>query len=520
MPKIFISYRRADSADSANRIYDRLTYAFGRENLFKDVDNLQRGDDFPEVLKEQIAQSDVVLAIIGTRWPMVQEADGKRRLDNPKDWVRQEIHMALERGKDCTVIPVLVDGGALPNADSLPTVLRPLATRDAQRIRENPHFHDDVSAMITSIRRRFGLVDAAPVVDVFQAVTTLDEVLEAKDYDAARDILARIRSVATIPAWTAQPIDALEQQLYAAVQESQRAKDYTLLKILVRRLGQEQKVAAVTDFWQTYPGYDPDHLIPDPTPDPLAIATPPTPQIARLPTSLEVMPKPFAWVDIPAGKVTLTEGGYVPKGGQTFDLLAFSIAKYPVTNAQFAGFIGAGGYNDKGRKWWTAGGLQAKDKENWMQPRYWDDAKWNQPDHPVVGVSWYEAVAFCAWLREVTGENINLPTDQQWQRAAQGDDGRDYPWGQNWISGRCNNSVSPEESSQTTLVTYFEGKDEGDSLFGVSDMAGNVWEWCVTDFNSGSSKLDRTVERVLRGGSWLNNLSGNFRCVYRNWATP
>ena len=66
---------------------------------------------------------------------------------------------------------------------------------------------------------------------------------------------------------------------------------------------------------------------------------------------------------------------------------------------------------------------------SWSEPRFWNDSQWNGAQHPVVGVSWYEAVAFCLWLSDVTGERIMLPTEDQWQYAAQGDDGRTYPWG-------------------------------------------------------------------------------------------
>ncbi|MBK8026843.1 MAG: SUMF1/EgtB/PvdO family nonheme iron enzyme [Chloroflexi bacterium] len=130
---------------------------------------------------------------------------------------------------------------------------------------------------------------------------------------------------------------------------------------------------------------------------------------------------------------------------QTLDVPAFAIAKYPVTNAQYRLFVTAGGYAE--RRWWTEAGWEAKAKgwkwdgsqwvetnQPWAEPRYWNDpnwksAAWNGDDYPVTGVSWYEATAYCAWLSAETGESIGLPGEQQWQRAAQGSDGRAYPWG-------------------------------------------------------------------------------------------
>jgi formylglycine-generating enzyme required for sulfatase activity len=249
----------------------------------------------------------------------------------------------------------------------------------------------------------------------------------------------------------------------------------------------------------------------------------PPPGLIRMPTRkprskiYDILPAPFDWCEIPAGKVTLEAGGYVPEGGQTFDVPAFTIAKYPVTNAQFAKFLQAGGYDNQ--QWWTKEGWQARQSNKWTEPRLWQDSPFNSEEHPVVGVSWFEALAFCNWLREQSGESIILPTEQQWQRAAQGNDGWVYPWDNDWDASRCQNSVGANSSNSTAPVTQFEGR--GDSPFGVVDMSGNVWEWTVTDFDTGSNDGDKPAnKRVLRGGSW--NYSGTvyFRVVDRGGSFP
>ncbi len=218
-----------------------------------------------------------------------------------------------------------------------------------------------------------------------------------------------------------------------------------------------------------------------------------------------LLPAPFAWVDIPG------------KG--------YCIAKYPLTNAQYAIFVKAGGYSQ--RHWWTDAGWEAKSQgltfdystggavaaTPWTQPRHWHDEQWNGPEHPVVGVSWYEAMAFCRWLSDTTGESIMLPTEDQWQYAAQGDDGRKYPWGNEWDCTRCNNSVKPCQSSGTTPVRHYEGK--GDSPFDVVDMAGNVWEWCLTDYNQKTSDTEGDAARVIRGGGWFYFTKADCRCNFR-----
>jgi len=218
------------------------------------------------------------------------------------------------------------------------------------------------------------------------------------------------------------------------------------------------------------------------------------------PSSRRFLPEPFTWISIPAGQVTLIENSdeesYLGKKGSThvFDVPAFAIAKYPVTNGQFAVFLKAEGYNQ--RQWWTEEGWQVKETQNWITPFYWKNAAWNKPNYPVVGVSWFEAVAFCLWLRNVTDEAIALPTEQQWQRAAQGNSNRAYPWGDQFDAKRCNFYQEGTES-----VTQFSGK--GDSPFGVSDMSGNVNEWCLTDYKNGTQNIASTTKvRALRGGTW------------------
>lgn len=231
------------------------------------------------------------------------------------------------------------------------------------------------------------------------------------------------------------------------------------------------------------------------------------------PTSLDLMPKPFDWIPIPAGQVTLGKG-YDNKAhsvGQTFTVDSFDMAKYPVTNAQFAKFIEAGGYDND--SWWTEAGLAQSKEEKWTEPRYWNNSKWNSAEQPVIGISWYEAIAFCLWLSEATGEKISLPSEQQWQRAAQGKEGYDYPWGNQWNRDLCNNNVDKKGIGKTNPLTHYEGK--GDSPFGVVDMAGNVWEWCLTEYKTGSELTNGTDVRVLRGGSWFNYGSDYFLCQFR-----
>lgn len=220
------------------------------------------------------------------------------------------------------------------------------------------------------------------------------------------------------------------------------------------------------------------------------------------------------WCNIPSGTVTLIEAyeeySYFGYKGQTLTqtLPTFDIGRYPVTVTQYSAFIRDGGYITP--RWWD--GLA----ERVRAPRELPD--WSKPDHPRINVSWYEAVAFCRWLSDKTGTRIRLPSEQEWQRAAQGDDGRVFPWGNVWDGTRCNNSVEPLDSNGTSAVSAYEGL--GDSPFGVVDMAGNVWEWCITAHETGVSDLGGDGRRVLRGGGWYFFEPTFFRTDNRYNDTP
>lgn len=148
--RIFISYRRTDSADITGRIYDRLIGKFGKEPIFKDVDSIPLGFDFMEFLEMKVGECDVLLAIIGDRW-LESDPSGKRRLDDPNDFVRIEIQSALERG--IPIIPLLVRGAQMPREADLPVGLRKLVYRNGTLIRSDPDFHRDMDRLIAALER-------------------------------------------------------------------------------------------------------------------------------------------------------------------------------------------------------------------------------------------------------------------------------------------------------------------------------------------------------------------------------
>ncbi len=217
------------------------------------------------------------------------------------------------------------------------------------------------------------------------------------------------------------------------------------------------------------------------------------------------------WIAIPGGAVTLEAGGTLAEP-TAFDVAPFAISRCPVTNAQYEAFVAAGGYSQ--RQWWPDGFWAVMQKYHWTEPRYWGDQDWNRPDCPVVGVSWYEALAFCQWLSATEDAAITLPTEQQWQRAAQGDDGREFPWGCDEPTiNRCNWNRAVDE---TTPVTRYP---DGASPYGVLDMSGNVWEWTLTPCaNDASSNSDDAY--LLRGGCWSSDSPISLRAAHRSPKDP
>ena len=147
--KVFISYRRADSAGYSGRVMDRLDRELGRDLVFMDVDAIPLGTNFTKVLHEEVAKCGVLLAVIGPNWLDARDERGNRRLDNPNDFVRIEIAAALQRS--IPVIPILLDGARIPKADELPEDLKELALRNGMEVR-HASFQDDMNRLIRGLK--------------------------------------------------------------------------------------------------------------------------------------------------------------------------------------------------------------------------------------------------------------------------------------------------------------------------------------------------------------------------------
>ncbi len=147
--RILISYRREDSAGHAGRLYDDLTEHFGPGHVFIDIDTIQPGADFTKAVAQEMQRSEVVLVVVGPRWLSVTDESGRRRLDDPGDYVRLEVEGALAR-EDVRLIPLLVQGAPMPAVRDLPEPLHPFAYRNALSISED-RWRYDVGRLVQAL---------------------------------------------------------------------------------------------------------------------------------------------------------------------------------------------------------------------------------------------------------------------------------------------------------------------------------------------------------------------------------
>ena len=194
------------------------------------------------------------------------------------------------------------------------------------------------------------------------------------------------------------------------------------------------------------------------------------------------------WMPVGTGEVTLITKAHEQF---TFTVDAFEMARYPVTWRQYRAFIDSSdGFCDP--RWWQ--GLAA-DEAHRAHP---GDPKWAFDSHPVIQVSWYDAMAFCRWLTERLGEPVRLPIEWEWQWAATREGGVHYSWRRSWDTSQANSYESG--IGRTVAVGIYPS---GRSAWGLDDLSGNVREWCANEHGPPMrTDPNSTVARVLRGGSW------------------
>jgi hypothetical protein len=368
MSKIFISYRRKDTREDSQKVYDLLIQRFGQDSVFLDLPVIDYGDDYQTRIHDAIAECAVMLVVMGPDWLTLTNEKGVRCLDQPDDIVVTEIRMAKEKG--IPIIPLAVRGAAFPIEDQLPAAITFFAYCNGKALGE-ASFKDDLDDVI--VRKIAPLIDSHGFVQ---------------------------RTFHDVACWTGPMCEV-------------KAGTFTLGDTV---LGNEQ----------------------------------PTHQV-QLPT--------------------------------------FAIARYPVTVREYACFLAA---------------TQRAEPPNfggvfWTQQQH-------HPKHPVVNVSWHDAVDYAAWLAQLTGQQWRLPTEAEWEFAARGTDKRIYPWGKDFAATRCNTAESAHHAP--TDVGHFANHHDA-SPCGAHDMAGNVWEWTSSlgkEYNDPAYQANAPANvpgnRVHRGGSW------------------
>jgi formylglycine-generating enzyme required for sulfatase activity len=451
MPKIFISYRRADSHSITGRIYDRLVAGFGKGNVFKDVDAIPPGVDFRQVVNDSVAQCDVLLAVIGKGWVDATDKEGRLRLYLKNDVVRMEIEAALRR--DIPVVPVLVEGAPVPQADELPPSLKDLVYRNASPVRHDPDFNHDMDRLIRSLKKHHAQPVLSPVGWKVPAAVTAGVlglcaiawmVLPRGD---PAPVMQPRPDVPPVTRPSPSPAETAKSTLApaAAGPSTKAIPDEGL------RPGQERDDNALKMMFCWCP------------PGSFKMGSPPG--------------EPDRYED--EAQVDVTLGG-------------FWMGKYEVTQGQWQQVMGTSVRDLMGKAGASspAGEGQA---------------------HPMYYVNHAEAEQFCQKFTETeraagrlsAGWEYRLPTEAQWEYACRagnparfsfGDDVEllgDYAWFNQNAWGK----------------THRVGERKPNA-FGLRDMHGNVWEWCrdgyVADLPGGVDPEGPAgaSDRVVRGGSW------------------
>ena len=199
---------------------------------------------------------------------------------------------------------------------------------------------------------------------------------------------------------------------------------------------------------------------------------------------------------------------------------AFYIGKYELSNEEFGCFMDDSGY--KNPAYWSKEGWEIKEKYKWTEPRRWRDSQYRNPKQPICSVSWYEAEAYCNWLKAKTGKPYRLPSEKEWEKAARGADGRIFPWGNTWNAQLCNlisdmtYKIQKDKKSDTYSYTApVDAFPDGISPYGCYNMAGNVMEWC-----NDILKYRGKEYRVFKGGDYTSDDARFVRCAWRGGTHP
>jgi formylglycine-generating enzyme required for sulfatase activity len=480
--KIFISYRRDDSAGHAGRVHDRLAQEFGSNLLFMDVDNIPLGSDFIKVLREEVVQCDALLAVIGQHWLDARDTQGNRRLDSEKDFVRIEISTALQH--DIPIIPILLDGARIPKPEELPPDLQALTARNGLDVRHSS-FHIDMDRLIAGLKARSVGVQAQVEV---KATTSESATSNWHRFPA---VLAGITAAACAALWF-----MMTQRPNLLPPTSASSQKQTVATQPVATLPAPASAPAIAPAPISAPAPGPGRL----SPVKIGLLTPSDERVLQPNDSFTECESCPVMTVISSGSFMMgspnTELGRVgSEGPQHLVTIGhrFAFGRFSVTFDEWDACVADG----------DCGGYSPADQS------------WGRGKRPVVNVSWNEANVYLAWLSRKTGRTYRLPTEAEREYAARAGTTTPFWWG---------TSITTEQANYNGNFAYggdgVRGEMRGQSVpvnsflpnpWGLFQVHGNVSEWtqdCWHDnyysdpptdgspWNNPDCKL-----RVRRGGS-------------------
>ncbi|TXI38018.1 MAG: TIR domain-containing protein [Nitrosomonas sp.] len=474
MAKIFINYRRKDSAGYAGRLYDRLASHFGDEHVFMDIDQIEPGEVFDNVIQEKLKAVQVAVVLIGAHWLDIAEANGQRRLDDPGDWVRLEIAALLER--DIRVIPVLVGGATLPKSTQLPECLVPLTRRQAIEITSHARFHADADKLIKALEKIVGVqTPPSPTVR-----TDPPKIIYATIFGAVAVVITAF-GLSHYSSWITQEADTQLLQPVAPASEKLVAKQSNVELPSEVSSSTEKPFDIAEQSTEIKPSVKKKPVVEqsieeDPIPTEYSVVK--QPSETRLPFEPEM-------VRIPPGKYLIGSADNYDKKKPRDEVIiayAFEIGKYEVTFDEYDAFANA---------------------TNRKLP---SDMGWGRGKRPVINVSFNDAIAYVQWLSNKTGKQYRLPSLAEGTYTARAGTQTTYWWGNNIgknnaVCARCG---SQWDSKQTAPVGSFKA-----NAFGLYDTAGNVSEWTLDCYHSYyDDNRQKNYQHAPKDGSAWNEMNG------------
>jgi formylglycine-generating enzyme required for sulfatase activity len=574
MSRIFLSYRRQDAAGAAGRIYDRLRQHFGADAVIMDIDSIPFGVDFRQYINAEVAQCDVLVAVIGPNWAGTTWF--RRRLDDPRDFVRIEIEAALQR--EIPVIPVLIDRAPMPGEAKLPPSLAPLAYRNAIEVDQGRDCHPHIDRLIRGIERLLQQPKPAPAAPSAQPEKPAAIIPEARDHGRKPE-----------------PLDAAQRAGPPAAREPQPDRPPSTADPRPQPKTQLPGADGSTSEVQAMP----DGAVksePRSNPSPAASRSPEPAVWSQLPgTPPKRRHVPWLWIYLAALPLLAVLGIVIHIVINTSEpeFLTTRVGQIKLKRIPSGTFLmgspeGRGASDEHpqhvvritrpfylGVTEATQGQYRAITGEN---PSFF---KWSE-DLPVEQVSWKDAIAFCNTLSRkeglpefyrIEGKNVvipdwrcpgyRLPTEAEWEYACRAGSTTRYSFGDDvaslgeyaWYYGN-----SAGKTQHVEIIPHKTLRNEKPTIaaethpvgqkrpnpWGLYDMYGNVEEWCwdlydpnyygqspgvdplgppkglADDLPKGaveedaSLKLSSYGERVQRGLSWFSFLADVGSSAARN----